>query len=343
MRVVVILLDERKRQVLMAIVHDYIQTAEPVGSRTIARRYELGVSPATIRNEMADLEEMGYLAQPHTSAGRIPSDKGYRLYVDSLIAVPSLTSAEVALIKKHLGKKLRGQEFVLETAARLLSTITNYTSIVLSPSTATATLHALQVVPLDVGRAVIMIITNQGVVASDVVEIPSLSAEDFQVICNMINATCAGLSLSRLKKVDLAALRGRISEEITAFEDAMDLIITSLERREADRLVLGGAANILNQPEFRDMHKLRNVLKVLEEEELVFKLVTAAAASPTSVNIGAENPLDEVKECSIITATYTLVGHGTGQISILGPTRMEYPRVMALLRFVSQVISEKTS
>ncbi len=338
----VAILDERKRQVLFAIVHDYIQTAEPVGSRTIARRYELGVSPATIRNEMSDLEDMGYLAQPHTSAGRIPSDKGYRLYVDSIRNIPALTAAEVELIKRHLGSKLRGQEFILEAAARLLSSLTNYTSIVLGPATAAARLHALQIVPLDLSRAVVMVITDGGLVVNEVVELPdSLTHHDLAVLCEMTNRACTGRTLSELRNLDLSTVLGAFNEGISAFESAMDQLIGSLQRKESEHLVLGGATNILNQPDFRDMQKLRNVLKVLEEEALVFKLVTSAAASPASVNIGSENPLEELRECSIITATYSLGGPGIGHISVLGPTRMEYGRVMSLLRFVSQIISEK--
>jgi len=210
---------------------------------------------------------------------------------------------------------------------------------VLSPSSAAACLHAVQIVPLEPGRAVVMLITNTGVVASEIVEISSLNSEDFSVLCNMINSKFTGLSLNRLRNMDFAVLCGAVSDEIDAFETAMDHLIGGLQRKEAERMVFGGATNILNQPEFKDMQKLRNVLRVLEEEELVFKLVTSAAASPASVNIGSENPLEELRECSIITATYSL--GGLGHIGVLGPTRMEYPRVMALLQYVSRVISDR--
>ena len=291
---------------------------------------------------MSDLEDMGYLAQPHTSAGRIPSDKGYRVYVDSIRDIPALTEAEVELIKRHLGSKLRGQELILETAARLLSSLTNYTSIVLGPATAAARLHSLQIVPLDHNRAVVMVVTDGGLVVNEVVELPeTLTHHDLSVLCEMTNRACTGKTLSELRNPERSGVPGAYHSGISAFESAMDQLIGSLQRKESEHLVLGGATNILNQPDFRDMQKLRGVLKVLEEEALVFKLVTAAAASPASVNIGSENPLEELRECSIITATYNLSGQGVGHISVLGPTRMEYGRVMALLRFVSRVISEK--
>ena len=330
--------DERKRQVLFSIVRDYIQTAEPVGSRTIARRYDLGVSPATIRNEMADLEELGYLEQPHTSAGRVPSDRGYRFYVDAIGGLPELTSAEAALVKKHLGGKLRGQELMLDATARLLSILTNYTSIVITPAQSKPKLRLLQVIPLADHRAVVMMVSDNGVVANEVLTIPdNVSFEDLADICAYINYQYNNVSLDRLHS---AGFSGRMNERVEAFERAMDSLIAGLERRESERVVLGGATNILNQPEFKDVAKLRSIMRVLEEHDLVFKLVTASASNRASMSIGAENPLEELRECSIITASYQFGGLQTGHISILGPTRMEYPRVIALLNFVGKFISE---
>jgi len=336
--VVVGVLDERKRQVLFAIVRDYIETAEPVGSRTIARRYALGVSPATIRNEMADLEELGFLEQPHTSAGRVPSDRGYRFYVDTMHNLPELTSAEASLIKKHLGGKLRGQELILEATARLLSSLTNYTSIVITPAQVKPRLRLIQVVPLADRRAVLMIVTDTGMVANEVVELPAgLSVDDLGELCAYLNYHYVNLPLDRMQAIEMA---GSLNRRVAAFEKAMDNLIAGLECRESERVVLGGATNILNQPEFRDVGKLRAILRVLEEHDLVFKLVTTSAANPASVSIGAENPLDELRDCSIITATYRMGGGQIGHLSVLGPTRMEYPRVISLLNFVSRFISE---
>lgn len=332
------MLDERKQQVLFAIVRDYIQTAEPVGSRTVARRYALGVSPATIRNEMADLEELGYIEQPHTSAGRIPSDRGYRFYVDTYVGIPELTAAEAALIKKTLGGKLRSQELILEATARLLSSLTNYTSIVITPVQIEPKLRLMQVVPLADHRAVVMVIADSGLVANEVITLPeSLSYDDLADLCNFVNYHYRNVPLRRLQTVNFSSI---FNAGVQAFERAMDSIIANLERRESERVVLGGATNILNQPEFKDVTKLRSIMRVLEERDLVFKLVANSAANPASVSIGAENPLDELKECSIITATYHFGGMQTGHLSILGPTRMEYPRLISLLNFVGRVISE---
>jgi len=338
---VVVMLDERKRQVLFAIVRDYIQTAEPVGSRTIARRYSFGIGAATIRNEMADLEELGYLEQPHTSAGRIPSDRGYRCYVDSLAELPELTASEAALVKRQFGGRLRGQEIVLEAAARLLSSITNYTSIVIGPTPVQTRLKLMQVVPLNEQSAVLMIVADNGFVANEVIVLPAgVSTDELGEVCRFITGKYRGYAIDRLHEADFRADVGGFAMGVTAFEQAMDSLIASLERHEGERVVLGGATNILNQREFKDVGKLRDILKVLEMQELVFKLVTTAAANPLSISIGAENALDAMRDCSLITASYTIVGEGVGHISILGPTRMEYPRVIALLNYVSKIIGQ---
>ncbi|MDP3058658.1 MAG: heat-inducible transcriptional repressor HrcA, partial [bacterium] len=206
------MLDERKRQVLFAIIEAYIQTAEPVGSRAIAGRYGLVVSPATIRNEMADLEFWGFLEQPHTSAGRIPSDRGYRLYVDSLSNLPELTPQEIVYIRHHLGNKLNGQEYLLENTAKLLSNLTNYTSIVLGPNTATATLKTMQIIRLNEESAVIMVVTSQGVVASQVVSsLGDINNLDLIRVCDWVNHHCCGLSLEQLKLVDFNALKSHLN------------------------------------------------------------------------------------------------------------------------------------
>ncbi|MBS3951216.1 MAG: hypothetical protein KGZ53_11250, partial [Peptococcaceae bacterium] len=251
---------------------------------------------------------------------------------------PELTSAEAALVKKHLGGKLRGQGLMLEATARLLSILTNYTSIVITPAQARPKLRLLQVIPLADHRAVVMMVSDNGVVANEVLTIPeNLSFDDLAEICAYINYQYNNVSLDRVQFADFS---GRMSARIEAFERAMDSLIANLERRESDRVVLGGATNILNQPEFKDVAKLRAILRVLEEHDLVFKLVRTSASNPASISIGAENPLEELKECSIITATYRFGGLQTGHISILGPTRMEYPRIIALLSFVSRFISE---
>ncbi|MBT9176706.1 MAG: Heat-inducible transcription repressor HrcA [Firmicutes bacterium] len=335
------MLDARKRQVLFAIVQDYIQTAEPIGSRTIAKRHSLGVSPATIRNEMADLEELGFLAQPHTSAGRIPSDRGYRFYVDAMEVLPVLTAVEAEIVKRQLGSILRGQQMMLDALARLVSSLTNYTSIVIGPQPHQARLKLMQVIPLDENRAVLMLVLDTGMVANEVLTLPQgLAMYDLLAFCNYVNLNLAGTSLRKLKAMHFEAYAGQFHAGAQAVEQAMDSLIAGLSRSEGDRVVLGGATNIMNQPEFRDIAKLRAIMRVLDEHELVLRLVTSAPSTSASVSIGAENAIEALRDCSLITATYRLSGGQTGHISVLGPTRMEYARVIALLNYVTKLVSE---
>jgi len=335
------MLDARKRQVLIAIVQDYIQTAEPIGSRTIAKRHALGVSPATIRNEMADLEELGFLAQPHTSAGRIPSERGYRFYVDAIEALAVLTAVDAEHVKRQLGGVLRGQQTMLDALARLVSSLTNYTSIVVGPQQAPAQLKLMQAIPLDENRAVLMLVLDTGLVANEVLTLPpGLTMYDLLAFCNYVNYHYAGTSLSRLKDMNFEDYAGHLHAGAQAVEQAMDSLIAGLSRTEGERVVLGGATNILNQPEFRDVAKLRAVMRVLDEHELVLRLVTSAQGANASVTIGSENAVEALRDCSLITATYHLGGGQTGHISVLGPTRMEYPRVIALLNCVTKLVGQ---
>jgi len=335
------MLDARKRQVLLAIVQDYIQTAEPIGSRTIAKRHALGVSPATIRNEMADLEELGFLAQPHTSAGRIPSERGYRFYVDAIEALSVLTAVDAEFVKRQLGGILRGQQTMLDALARLVSSLTNYTSIVVGPQQLLARLKLMQAISLDENRAVLMLVLDTGVVANEVLTLPpGLTMYDLLAFCNYVNYHYAGTSLSRLKAMNFEAYAGQFHAGAQAVEQAMDSLIAGLSRTEGERVVLGGATNILNQPEFRDIAKLRAIMRVLDEHELVLRLVTSAQGASTSVTIGSENAVEALRDCSLITATYQLSGGQTGHICVLGPTRMEYARVIALLNYVTKLVSQ---
>ncbi len=335
------MLDARKRQVLFAIVQDYILTAEPIGSRTIAKRHALGVSPATIRNEMADLEELGFLAQPHTSAGRIPSDRGYRFYVDAMEEIPALTAVDAEIVKRQLGSILRGQQMILDALARLVSSLTNYTSIVVGQQPHQARLKLMQAIPLDENRAVLMLVLDTGMIANEVLALPhGLDMYDLLAFCNYVNFHYAGTPLSKLKAMNFEAYAGQFHAGAQAVEQAIDSLIAGLSRSEGDRVVLGGATNIFNQPEFRDIAKLRAIMRVLDEHDLVLRLVTAAQGASASVSIGAENAVEALRDCSLITATYRLSGGERGHISVLGPTRMEYARVIALLNYVAKLVSQ---
>lgn len=334
-------LDQRKRQILYAIIHDYIQTAEPVGSRAIARRHGLGVSPATIRNEMSDLEELGFLEQPHTSAGRIPSERAYRLYVDSLPRNSSLTAQEVELVKRMLASRMRSSEQIVQQLAKLLSALTNHTSIVLGPSEHRARLRQVQLVGLGRGQALLVGVTDGGFLINRVVDIPpDIDERSLQRLQLWLNQRLAGSPLEQIRSVDMRALQDELSSGISLFESIMDEFIGALRSREAERVYLGGATNILNQPEFKDVEKVRAILELLEEDELIWDVVMQGRGGGISVSIGSENQISAMQSCSLITAEYHLGGGLVGRLGILGPTRMEYDRVLSLVQYICKTLNE---
>ncbi len=331
-------LDQRKRRVLYAIVHDYIQTAEPVGSRTVSRRYDLGVSPATIRNEMSDLEEMGFLEQPHTSAGRIPSDRGYRFYVDSLLQLPTITNRDHAEIKRLLCSRMRGAEHIVQQLARLLSSLTSYTAIVLGPTEQKARLKQVQLVPIS-ERAVLLVgVTDGGLLLHSLIEatgeVDTLSLESLQ---NWINSRLVGLTLEQIRSRDLRDLQSEISNGIDLLSGILDEL-NGLASNAVGKVYLGGATNMLNQPEFRDFDKARDILQMLEEEEQIWEMLMRT--EPGGVSIGAENILSAMQSCSLVTAEYRLPSGLVGRFGLLGPTRMNYDRVLSLVQHICLTLNQ---
>lgn len=325
-------LSERKKKILQAVIRDYIHSAEPVGSRTIARRYSLGLSPATIRNEMADLEESGYLEQPHTSAGRIPSQKGYRFYVDTLMEKVLLAKEEVMAIEKIMQERKEKEiEQFIQQISRVLSSVTNYTSLVFGPIIKKSAFKQLKVLPLEPGQGLAILIMDSGFIKHKAIPLsPSLKTRELERMVAYLNHKFHGhtmdtitSSLLKEAKRDLIENVGLLNETLNLMEDA--------GRSEEGKLFLGGTTNILNQPEFRDVNKVKSLLTLFEEETLLGSLLGSATPQGIEVRIGEENKLEEFKDCSMVVTTYRLVGKNLGTIGILGPVRMEYARVIALV------------
>lgn len=330
------MLDERKRKILQAIINDYISTAEPIGSRTIARKYDLGVSSATIRNEMADLELLGYIEQLHTSSGRIPSAKGYRLYVDNLLAKQEITENEMNLILNWYDAKVRRVEEVFQETAKIISRMTKNVSLVLAPQLSQAKFRYLQFLPLDPQRAIVVIMTDSGFVENKIIAIPSgISLEDFQRIAVVINQHLAGQPLGSIKPSILRRIRNDVMADAGLLESAIEVISKAMTVDKNERVYLGGTTQLLNQPEFRDVDKVKNILLMLEEEQLLCDILHSHDGEGIAVTIGEENKYSGIQDCSMISATYCLDGQVIGTIAVLGPTRMEYGKVMALLEFMN--------
>ncbi len=334
-------MDGRKRKVLHAIILDYIATADPVGSRTIAKKYNLGVSPATVRNEMADLEEMGLLEQPYTSAGRIPSQLGYRYYVDSLMIREALPPEIKEMIRGALRSRVKETESLIQLSSKLLSQLTNYTALIMAPSYAKNTLRHIQLLAVEENKAVIIVVLDNGHVEHCTVEVPDyLNPEDFTAISHILNERLQGLALEQWKPSVLKSIYSELKYKKKVLNNIIEIIENSLAVDHDNKVFLGGTLNIFNQPEFKDINKVKGLLSLLEEAENIKDILQGENTEGTIVKIGTENALEGMKDCSLITTTYELEGETIGTIGILGPTRMEYSKAISIMEFLTKALTE---
>ncbi len=330
-------LTERKEKILETIISDYIKRAEPVGSRTLTRRYNFDISPATIRNEMADLEEMGYLAQPHTSAGRVPTEKGYRLFVDKLIKAGLLNPSQDMLMKALQSNRIHQIDEIIQITARALADLTNYTSLVLGPQASKSAFQNLQLIPISGEELLMVLVTDAGLVESRPIGMhDKLTVTEAQNIATYLNEKLKGLTIDEMTPTLLRELRTELVKQMDVLETALTILSDSF-KQSSNKVALGGTTKILNQPEFNDLEKVKQLLSFFENEELLVELLSHSEG--IVVRIGEENPLEEVQDCSIITASYELYGKPLGTIGVLGPTRMDYSRVIAI---VAQIAKELT-
>jgi heat-inducible transcriptional repressor len=330
------MLSERQRMILNAIVDDYIRFAEPVGSRSISKRGDVGFSPATIRNEMSDLEELGFLEQPHTSAGRIPSNKGYRYYVDHLVPYGALSGHELNVLKNFFAEKINEVEQVIQQVATILSGLTNYTSIVLGPEVFNTTLKHLQIIPLNDSTAVAIIVTNTGHVENKTFTLPEgIPMAEIERMVNLLNAKLQNVPLIQLRSKLYSEIGVELSKNADRYDDLLKVMEAVLQNDEQDRVFLGGATNMLTQPDFKDVDKVKHILDLLDEKPNLLRLFTSLPEG-IQVRIGSENSMEAINHCSLITASYSIEGQLLGTIGILGPTRMEYGKVIRLLDYLSR-------
>lgn len=334
-------LDDRKRRILQAIIDDYIDTAEPIGSRTIARRHELGLSSATIRNEMADLEEMGYIAQPHTSAGRVPSDKGYRLYVDQLMKARELTQDELDAIRAAMEIRINELSQLIRQASVVMSRITGYTSIAMTPKMHKSTLKAIQVVPIEAGKVLVIVVTNAGVLRNNLVKLNEVTVPEMIIkVSNVLNDKLNGLTLEQINTNvinEIQRIAGVTKETLLPILEGVSDCIDQIDNTE---VYLDGTANILNYPEFMDVARAKEFLAVLNEKSKLSKFLSDSLENNAiSVKIGSENEDEGIQDCSLVTANYNLGDIFIGSIGIIGPTRMEYPKVISSVNYIRKKIN----
>ncbi|MBO5500682.1 MAG: heat-inducible transcription repressor HrcA [Clostridia bacterium] len=333
------MMDARKFRILQAIIDDYILTAIPVGSRTISKKYEMGLSSATIRNEMSDLEELGYLDQPHVSAGRIPSAKAYRLYVDQLLERGVISTGESESIHHYFDDRTRQMEDVINHAAKVLSGLTHYTSLVLSPKGQELRIRNLQLVPVSSTSALVVIVTDGGIMRDTVVEVgPGLDADALYSISRMLTERLSGHTLTEAQQM-LAESSRQMQESHRQLTGNIAQFMGQAGSSSKAKLALGGPSNILNFPEYSDVEKAKGFLSVLETKDKLVDLLEKQGGMAFTVRIGPETGIPELSDCSLVTATYRLGDNNHGTIGVIGPTRMHYGQVLSILNAMGQQLS----
>ncbi len=337
-------LDKRKAYILATVVYEYIATAEPVGSQTLTQKYQLGVSSATVRNEMAELEAGGYLVQPHTSAGRIPSDAGYRTYVDQLMAPEELAVDDRRRIRDELHDASRQLDDIIDSTTRLLGRLSNNLAFITKPHQETQTFRHVQLIWLTPRTGVAIVVTSLGVASQSLFELSEeLHADDLTRFSNALNARFENRPLGELSDADVTAL----AREIGAHEDLRGAVLSALQSarsNEQPTIASAGAQNLLDQPEFQDLRKLRSILRIVEEQKTLYQIVAAAmSADAPSVKIGRELGNEELADLSVVTVPYRFGPHALGMLSILGPRRMPYGRLVALASGTAESLSERLS
>lgn len=333
------MLNERKKKILQIIIEDYISSAEPVGSRTIARKYDLGLSPATIRNEMSDLELLGYLEQPHTSAGRIPSAQAYRFYVDALIEPGTLTDNDMALIDGWYNERRRNIDDIFQSTAKILSRMTQNVSMVLTNQQTIANFCYLKFLPLDSQHAILCIVADDGSIDTNVVDIPlGMSSEEMDYLAGKMSKLLEDRNLSDISVEILQNVHTDVVEDKLIFSSLLQAVRKMTGRRQEQKVFLGGTKQLLNQPEFRDVERVRNLLGILEEEKVLKDLLQGGEDSGLKVTIGFENKFTGIQDCSMVQATYRLNGQIVGTMAVLGPTRMEYGKVISVMDYLHKYL-----
>lgn len=330
------MLTDRQLLILQVIVDDFIQSAQPVGSRSLSKKEKISFSSATIRNEMADLEELGFIEKTHTSSGRVPSEKGYRYYVDHLLSPNTLNQHDIVTIKSIFAEKIFEFEKIIQKSAKILSELTNYTSIVLGPDVSINKLKRIQIIPLNRQTAIAIFVTDTGHVENRTFYLPpSIDAGELEKVVNILNDRLTNVPLEELNNKMYKEVATLLRQHIVNVDLMLNTVADLFKMPTNEKLFFAGKTNILSQPDFHDLTKIRTLMNMIEQEEWVYELIKKNPAG-INVKIGRENNNLAMENCSLITATYSVGAEKLGTIAILGPTRMEYSRVISLMQFLSK-------
>ncbi len=337
-------LSEREKMILSNLINFYISSADadPVGSRVIANKFDMGISPATIRNTLQDLEELGLVQQPHTSAGRIPTDVGYRFYVDYLLKPEELTEAEKEHIKNTLLQQGRGINEILGQTCKVLSSISNQLGVSIAPQFRSGILKRMNLIPVTSERVMIVIVLKSGLARSMVIEVEvSFHKRELQEVEALLNERLGGLTLGEISETiskRLADVTGN-GKLVKLFIDSKDKIWTE---SKAEDIFVSGAENLVVKPEFSDLLRVSDLMKLLEDGSVLSEFIANAEEEGLLITIGAENKFKEIMNCSMVTSKYK-VGKVTGTIGIVGPTRMAYSKLLSVVDYTARTITDMLS
>ncbi len=335
-------LSQRKKKILQAIIEDYIAMAEPVGSRNIAKNHDLGLSAATIRNEMADLEEMGYLEKPHTSAGRIPSEMGYRFYVDSLMKRYSLTMDEISGLQRTMNHKYDQLEGVISEISDIISKVTHYPTVVAFPKESQSRVQSVKLILIEKMVALMVVVTDAGVVKNRKIRFSKeIDYTAIDAVSDFISKQLAGLSAADITPARLMLIYEAMGDYSELMKVIVSFVLECLNENTS-RVYIGGASNILDNPEFNDIERAKEFFSFMDKRENVEKMLSLLddGNDSISIKIGSENGVDEMRDTSIVVANYSVGDKLKGKIGIIGPTRMDYARVVSSLEVINGRLSE---
>ena len=339
-------LSDRKEKILDAIIRSYLETGEPVGSRTISKNTDLNLSSATIRNEMSDLEEMGYIIQPHTSAGRIPTDKGYRFYVDNILKdkMSELDEREKKVTEKEdlLIEKVDKVEALLQNMAKVLANNTNYATMVSAPKSQENKIKFVQLSVIDENQLLCTVVSDKNHVVNRIIKITQQISQEMIVRLNVaLNTVLAGLSLEEINLGVISTLTSQAGEFEGLVNEVLKTITEAIATEAQMKIYTSGATNIFKYPELSDKERASQLLTTLEEKSQLTELINESdEETGIQVYIGSESPVKSMKDCSVVTATYELEDGFKGTIGIIGPKRMDYEKVVETLRTVKEQLSE---
>lgn len=337
-------LSDRKRSILRAIINDYVETAEPVGSKAIAGHDEINFSSATIRNEMSELEEMGLLDKPHTSAGRVPSTLGYRVYVDELMHRYRLTLQEVSALNRALSGKLKELDRLVFEAGRIAADITNYASVSVSPRFTQTIIKRLDLIPVDACSAVAVVVTSAGIVKNKMLFSQTPADENaVYILARMLNAAFANVPLDEYMREKFATIEREAGDAACFVRPLRDFILEIFEISERPEVYISGTSKLLNHPEYHDVEKAQRLLSYLNDHPESAGIAPAQMPGMIKISIGQENAAEPLRDASMVYVSYKLGDGATGIVGIIGPTRMNYSKVAARLRYFADGITRLLS